>query len=107
MNIQITGDKSFLTPEIKKIIDEHFTKKVDMLLQKFSPEIKTAKMRIIREKFEGGSFTINFDISLPGKENLFSESHHRLFIPALVDLREQLEKQIKKYKAEITSYSIG
>jgi len=107
MNLQIIGDKSFLTPEIKEIIEEHFTNKVDMLLQNFSPEVKTAKMRIVREKFEGGGFKVNFDITLPGKELLYSENHHHLFIPALVGLREQLEKQIKKYKAEIATHSVG
>jgi ribosome-associated translation inhibitor RaiA len=107
MNLQILGDKNFLTPEIKDIIDEHFTKKVDMLLKNFDPELKTAKMRIVREKFAGGGFKVNFDITLPGKENLYSENHHHLFIPALVGLREQLEKQIKKYKSELTNYSAG
>jgi hypothetical protein len=36
---------------------------------------------------------------LPGKEKIFSETTHRFLKSALVDLADQVEKQIKKYRS--------
>jgi ribosome-associated translation inhibitor RaiA len=35
---------------------------------------------------------------LPGKERIFSETTHKFLESALIDLEDQLEKQIKKYR---------
>ncbi|MBP6989823.1 HPF/RaiA family ribosome-associated protein [Candidatus Shapirobacteria bacterium] len=96
MNIQITGDNFELSEKIKKMIDEKIGKKLDILLSTFAPEMKTADLRIERDKLK--NVHLRFTMLLPGKERVFSETTHRFLKSALIDLGEQLEKQIKRYR---------
>jgi ribosomal subunit interface protein len=105
MNIQITVNNFELTDSIKYLIDKKMSQKLDQLLKTFSPEMKTASVHIEKEKYN--IFKVNFDIKLPGKEHIYSETRHKIFESAIIDLTQQVEKQIKKYKEELVNYSLG
>lgn len=100
MNVQITHEKFEFTPEIKEMIDKKFTAKLDQLLIDYNEEMKTATMHIERDKY--GKYEANFDMKLPGKKGgiIFAKNNHKLLITTIVGLREEVEKQIKKYKEE-------
>lgn len=105
MNIQIICDGFELTPGIKALINQKVDLRLDKLLLKFDPEIKSALIRIEKDKFN--NFKVNFDMNLPGKEHLYAETKHKILESAIIDLSQEVERQIKKYKASLASYSVG
>jgi len=96
MNIQITGDNFELTDDVKKLVDEKINQKLEKFLTTFAAEMKTSTLRIEYDKLK--NIHLRFDMLLPGKERVFSETTHKFLESALVDLEDQLEKQIKKYR---------
>ncbi len=97
MNIKITGDNFELTNYVKKLVDQKLNQKLEKFLTSFAPEMKTATLRIEYDKLK--NIHLRFDMYLPGKEKIFSETTHRFLKSALVDLEDQVEKQIKKYRS--------
>ena len=97
MNIKITGDNFELTNYVKKLVDQKLNQKLEKFLTSFAPEMKTATLRIEYDKLK--NIHLRFDMYLPGKEKIFSETTHRFLKSALVDLEDQDEKQIKKYRS--------
>jgi len=105
MNIQIIGDNFNVSLKSKKLVSEKIGDRLDKLLVKFDPQMHSALIRIQKDKFE--NFLVNFDMNLPGKEHIYAETTHKVLESALIDLGQQAEKQIKKYKAGLANYSIG
>jgi ribosomal subunit interface protein len=106
MNIQIDGSSLEITPQIRQLIDEKFAQKLDQLLPDFNNEIKTAFLRLAKDKYQ--RYTAKFEMSLPGQDGQIVASHqHQLLVSAITGLREAVEKQIKKYKQDKTNYSLG
>lgn len=98
MNIQINGVNLIISLKIRKMINNKFVAKLDKLLPQFNNELKTAFLHIQREK-KYKTYVAKFDMTLPGLKNtIHAESSHHDLEPAIVDLREAVEKQIKKYK---------
>jgi len=97
MNIIINADNFELTDDVKKLVDQKINQKLEKFLTTFAPEMKTATLRIEYDKLK--NIHLRFDMYLPGKEKIFSETTHRYLNSALVDLGDQLEKQIKKYRS--------
>ena len=96
MNIQIIGDNFDVSASNKTLIDQKVASRLDKLLTRFDPDLKNASMRIIKDK--SGDFFVNFDMNLPGKAHIYAQTSHKIFESALIDLSEEVEKQIKKYK---------
>ena len=83
---------------MKRIIRSKFVKKLDQLLPQFNDELKTASLQIQKDK-KYKNYTAKFDMSLPKLKNpIYAEVTHHELTSAIVDLREAVEKQIKKYK---------
>lgn len=97
MNIQIAGDGFVLSKSVKKLVDEKLNQKLEKLLSTFAPEMKTATLRIEYDQLK--NIHLRFDMYLPGKVQIFSETTHKFLESALIDLEDQLEKQIKKYRS--------
>ena len=105
MNLQITGDNYHPSEYVKRLIDQKVSTPIDRLLTTFAPDLKIASMKISRDKL--GSFSVNLDMTLPGKTQIFAQAQHRVLKSALIDLTQEVEKQIKRYKQEINNYSTG
>lgn len=103
MNLQITGLGVEVTDRIKALIDKRFSQKLDKLLQPFSPDLKTASLRL-EQINRTKEYKASFDMSLPGKERLYASHTHKLLISTITGLREQIEHQIKKYRQELRPY---
>jgi len=98
MNIQINGVNLIVSLKIRKMINDKFVIKLDQLLPQFSDELKTAFLHIQKDK-KYKTYTVKFDMSLPGQKNPFyAQNCHSDLIAAITGLREAIEKQIKKYK---------
>lgn len=108
MNLKINSiDNLEITNEIKDIIQKKFTDKLDLLLAHFNEEMKVSDLNIEFDK-RYKTYKVKFDINLPGPNGqIFSETTHHDLIAAIIDLREQVETQIKKYKSDLTNYSVG
>ena len=98
MNIQIKGINLIISLKIRKMINDKFVGKLDLLLPQFNNELKTAVLRIQKDK-KYKDYDVQFDMTLPGQKNPFhAETKHHELEAAIVDLREAIERQIKKYK---------
>jgi len=98
MNIQINGVNLIISLKIRKMINDKFVVKLDQLLPQFNDELKMAFLHIQRDK-KYKNYIAKFDMALPGKKNtIFAETEHHDLEAAIVDLREAIERQIKKYK---------
>ena len=98
MNIQIIGDNLEISDSNRLLIEDKVASHLDRLLTRFDNDIKTASMRIIKDKL--GNFIINFDMNLPEKTHIYAQATHKVFESALIDLAHEVERQIKKYKSE-------
>ena len=106
MNIQINGVNLNITPKIKDMVNKKLVHKLDQLLVNFNEEIKTGFLHLEKDKYK--HFKTKFDIALPGKNgHLFAECKNIKLVSTIVGIREQLEKQIKKYKQDKVNYSLG
>jgi ribosomal subunit interface protein len=105
MNIQIDGSNLEISPRIKRMIGKKLVDKLDQLLPRFNNEIKTAFLHLKKDKYR--IYTVKFGMILPGKDGqINAENKHPLLISAIIGLREQVEKQIKKYKSDQVNYSL-
>ena len=106
MNIEINGVNLDITPEIKDMVDKKLSHKLDQLLVNFSKESKMGFLHLEKDKYK--HFHAKFDMALPGQDgHLFAKSENIELVSAIVNIREQLEKQIKKYKQDKVNYSLG
>lgn len=106
MNIEINGVNLEITPEIKDMVDKKLVRKLDQLLINFNEELKIGFLHLERDKYK--HFKTKFDMSLPGKDgHFFAKCNNIILVSAIVGIREQLEKQIKKYKQDKVNYSLG
>ena len=106
MNIQINGVNLNISQKVKGMVDKKLAHKLDQLLVKFNNEIRTGFLHLEKDKYK--HFQAKFDMALPGKDgHLFAKSQNIKLVSAVVAIREQLEKQIKKYKQDKVNYSLG
>ena len=96
MNIQIIADNLILSAGNRLLIDEKINFHLEKLLSHYSSEQKIASVKVTKDKLD--KYTINFDMNLSGKTNIYAKTTHILFESALVDLIDAVEKQIKKLK---------
>lgn len=105
MNLQITCDNFNLSDSNRQLIDDKITVRLDKLLSTFPEDIRLASIRISQDKF--ANFLINFDMTLPPKTRIFAQTNHKIFESALIDLTQEIEKQLNKYREDLTGYSLG
>jgi ribosome-associated translation inhibitor RaiA len=101
MKRTIITDNVKLTPSDKDLIDRKLIEKLDKLLKDFTEDIKDATVKVDyfdKEK----EYKVNFDMWLPGKKHIYAEESHEVLLSALTNLREDIERQIKEYKDEIS-----
>lgn len=96
MNIQLIGDNFDITPTVKSMADDKIGQKLDVLLAKYSPDITHALIRIQKTKLD--QYLVNFDMNLPGKKHIYAETQHLILESAFIDLEQEVERQILKYK---------
>lgn len=101
MKVTIMGDNIDLTPSDKDLVQKKVIDKLDRLLKDFEEDIKDATVKIGYFDKER-EYKVNFDMWLPGKKHIFAEESNEVLLSALTDLREQLERQLKEYKDEIS-----
>lgn len=98
MRIQIIGDNIQINDHIRTLVDEKLGQRLDQMLQDFEEDIKTAKVRV-KDHPEG--YEVSLDMWLPGKEHIFAESVSDRLTLAFTELRENLEKQIERYRGDL------
>jgi ribosome-associated translation inhibitor RaiA len=105
MNIQIIGDNYDVSASTKLLVDQKVGQHLEKLLAKFAPDMKTALIHITKDKFD--NLNLNFDMNLPGKEHIFAKTSHKILESGLIDLAQEVERQLKKYKDKLVNYSLG
>ncbi|MFZ2152999.1 MAG: HPF/RaiA family ribosome-associated protein [Microgenomates group bacterium] len=101
MNIQIIGDNFNVSDNTRHLVEEKIGSHLDKLLTKFDPEFHSALIRIQKDKFD--NYLVNLDMNLPGKEHIYADTTHKILESALIDLSQEAEVQIQKYKEKLHS----
>ncbi len=98
MRIKIIADNLKLTARMKSTIYEKLGDDLDRLLRGADEDLKTATVKV-EEKPDYG-YKINFDMWLPGKVHIYGDSEGEKFLNTVVELREEIETQLKEYTEE-------
>lgn len=96
MNIQLIGDNFDINDHTRILVNEKLGFKLDKLLTHYSSDITHALVRIQKTKLN--EFMVNFDMNLPDKKHIYAQTQHISLGGAVIDLEEEVERQIKKYK---------
>lgn len=99
MNIQLKAEGLKLTNKIKDIVEEKIGGDLEKHLEDFALDMKKATVTI--EKRSRWGYKSNFDMWLPGKEHIYSESTHENLVTSLTETRDQAIRQIERYKDKI------
>jgi len=106
MKIQITGNQVKINNTVRFLIKNKVSLRLDKLLKDFAPDSQIAAIHIDLMP-KTSDFKVSFDMTLPRKKHLFASTTHQKLESALIDLQQQIEKQIKRYKESLTNYSLG
>lgn len=106
MKIQITGNQVKINNTIRFLVKNKVSLRLDKLLKDFTPKSQIASLHIELVP-KTSDFKVNFDMRLPRKKSIFASTTHLKLESALIDLEQQVEKQIKRYKESLTNYSLG
>lgn len=85
---------------MRDIVNEKFITEMEKHLVNFDEDMKFATLKV-RKRENKGEYKVNFNMWLPGKEQIFAECKSHNFLSAIVDLREKVERQIKSYKGKL------
>lgn len=102
MQIRMTGTNIAISEGMKRIVGNKLEIKLDKYLQNFAEDMKVAQLTIRIDPKQ--NFKVKFSMWLPGKEQIFAYSRADDFTAAIVILREELERQILKYKGKLQTY---
>lgn len=98
MNIQLIGDNFDISQDTKDLVDAKIGQKLERLLAKIPEDSKMALIRIQKTKLD--EYLVNFDMNLPDKKHVYAETQHHHLTSALIELEEEVERQIKKFKEQ-------
>jgi ribosomal subunit interface protein len=101
MKIQITGKNLEVSQEMRKKIFNKLGSRVVELLDGFNFDHDTAMATVRVEKGERWGYKLSFSMRLPQKKHIYAEEKEDDFTTAVVGLREEVEKQLEKYRSKI------
>jgi ribosomal subunit interface protein len=104
MRIIITGKNLKVTPNMTKLTEKKLGSPITKVLPKLNQEIETAGLTVKQHSRWG--YVIKFNLLLPKNYHIVAKSHQKTYILALTDLKEKVEKQIKRYMEKIKSTSV-
>jgi ribosomal subunit interface protein len=102
MNIKIKGTDIELTDYLLKLVEQKIKKIEKVLPGNFDLIAEVELGRTTRHHQKGDLFRAEVQVEVPGGKMLRAVSEKEDFRSALVDVREELEIQIKKYKDKIS-----
>lgn len=98
MKIQISTKNIEIDEWLENIVQKKLVYPLEKYLKTLPEDIKEAKVNIERCKRTG--YFVNFNMLVPGKKQIFAETKNKQLIPAVVELREKLERELEKYRTE-------
>ena len=101
MKIEIKTKDLEITDFVQKLVDNKLKPKIDRLLKKLPADRKSALLRLTTRSRWG--YKASLSMSLPGKVRIFGKEIHKNLESAIVNLREEVVRQIKEYKEKRSS----
>lgn len=99
MQIQILTDGVEIDDKVRGLIEKKLVPKLDKYLTHFDEDAKLATIKL--EKRTRWGYKVNLNMNLPGKKHIFAEVKHNDLGAAVVDLREEVERQLIEYKEKL------
>jgi ribosomal subunit interface protein len=102
MNIKIKATNIELTSYLLKLVDQKINKIEKLFADMPDIMVEVELERTTRHHQKGDLFRAEVQVEVPGGKMLRAVSKKEDFRSALVDVREELEIQIKKYKDKVS-----
>ncbi len=104
MKIQIQPEDFKLESYMEDAIYEKLARPINKLLSGFNFDHDTLLTTIRIEKGHLWGFKISWSMNLPKKKHIYAESKDKDFVKATTKLREEIEKQVSRYKDKVRKH---
>lgn len=98
MRLIISGDDFKISNQTRRLLADKLSS-IERKLPNFDEEVKTADIRIKKDSRWG--MLMSFDMSLPKKKVIFAEVKGEDLLNMAVELAEEVERQVDKYRHEL------
>ncbi len=98
MKLQIRTGNMEVTDHLRQTLDERLGAKLDKYLTHLSEDLRIADVKV--EKDVRWGYNISFDMWLPGDEHIYASAKGDTILTAVVELRDEVERQIKRTISE-------
>ena len=99
MQLQISVTGIPLEGTVREVIEKRLGSDLERVLKHFPDDIKKATVTLQKRSRHG--YKASFAMQLPGL-SLYSEEKHDDFHALMVNLRDEVKRQIRKHKEKIT-----
>lgn len=101
MKVQINAHQLKVTDDVREHVQEKLARKLDKLVQSFNQDLKLIDVKL--EKLPDWGYKVKAKLEL-ADQKLFADTRHESLVSGLVEVREKLEQQIKKFKQKLKRY---
>lgn len=98
MKLQISTDGLPLEGTVRTQIEKRLGSDLEKVLQHFPEDVQQATVHVSKESRYG--FKATFEMQLPGLR-VFSEEKNEDFLALMTSLRDEVKRQIRKYKEKL------
>lgn len=96
MKLNISTNEVKLTPDIKEIIENKFTPKLEKYLHNVDPDLQEGNL--ILSYGDRFGFKAKFEMSLPGNKKIYTEEEHKELAYAITALAKEVSRRLRKEK---------
>ncbi|MBD3250528.1 MAG: hypothetical protein GF381_03105 [Candidatus Pacebacteria bacterium] len=101
MKVQINTLNLKMTDHIREQVNDKLASKLDKLVKSFNQDLKLVDVKIDKQSDWGYKVRVNLELA---DHSFFADTRHESLVSGLVDAREKLETQIKKFKEKLKRY---
>ena len=101
MKVQINGLNLEVTEHLRDLVHKKLARKLDKLVQTFNQDLKLIKVKL-EERSDWG-YQLKATVDLAGHQ-FHADARTEKIVKGLVEVREKLEQQIRKFTEELQEY---
>lgn len=98
MKIEVLAKNMEVEARVRTLVEKRLIPKIDKFLESVPEDEKLATIRF--EKRRRWGYKASFSMRLPEEEPIYAESVAERLLSVIVDLREQVLRQVKQYRGQ-------
>lgn len=96
MKVDIFANNIDLTDDIYELVQKKLTSKLSKFLKKYDDDLLSTRLTLSKDSRWG--FTAKLEMNIPKHGKLYAESKHKELAYAVTDLREEVDRRLRKIK---------